>query len=97
MILFEIGNMYGKQQPYLEYMYKALFAIGYYGMLRVGELTCSPHVLKAKNFHLGRNKKKLMLILYSSKTHGEIHLRKLKSQPIALKEQEAILKNIFAL
>ena len=71
MILFEIGNIYSKQQPYLEYMYKALFAIGYYGMLRVGELTCSPHVLKANNVHLGRNKKKLMLILYSSKTHNE--------------------------
>ena len=70
MILFEIGNIYGLQrkQPYLESMYKALFAIGYYGMLRIGEMTASQHVLRARNVHLGSNKKKLLLVLYSSKT-----------------------------
>ena len=39
--------------------------------MRVGEVTLSPHVLKAKNVHLTTNKDKLLLVLYSSKTHDE--------------------------
>ena len=36
----------------------------------MGELTESPHVLKAKDVHIGRNKKKMMFVLHTSKTHG---------------------------
>ena len=50
-------------------MYKALFALGYYGLMRVGELTASEHVIKARNAHMAINKDKLMIVLYSSKTH----------------------------
>ena len=57
-------------QPYLEIMYKTLFLLAYYGLMRVGELTLSQHVLKAKDVHEARNKNKLLLILHSSKTHG---------------------------
>ena len=39
--------------------------------MRVGELTESPHVLKARNVHIATNKDKLLLILYSSKTHDK--------------------------
>ena len=39
--------------------------------MHVGELTASPHVLHAKNIHIGTNKNKILLILYSSKTHGK--------------------------
>ena len=72
LILFEIQRIFSKSsQPYLEIMYKALFALGYYGLMRVGELTYSQHVVKAKEINIGTNKKKLLLILYSSKTHTE--------------------------
>ena len=70
MILFEIGRIYG-EQPYLKCMYKALFALGYYGLLRVGELKASPHTIKARDVHMGVNEDKILVILYSSKTHDE--------------------------
>ena len=58
-------------QPFLECMYKALFSLGYYGLMCMGELTCSQHVVKACNVHIAKNKDKLLLVLYSSKTHDE--------------------------
>ena len=39
--------------------------------MRVSEVTASPHVLKAKDVHMASNKDKLLLILYSSKTHDK--------------------------
>ena len=50
-------------------MYKAIFILCYYGMMRIGEVTDSPHTLKAKNAHLATNKDKLLLIFYTSKMH----------------------------
>ena len=50
ILLFELEWIYDTQ-PYLECLYKAIFALGYYGMMRVGELTKSPHVLLVKNGH----------------------------------------------
>ena len=70
MMLFEIQRAYGKQ-PYLESMYKAFFILSYYGMFRVGELATGDHALKACDVHIGQNKKKMLFILYSSKTHGK--------------------------
>ena len=69
MILFEIQRIYD-QQLYLEIMYKALFALSYYGMMRVSEVTESKHVLRTNNIHSADNKDKLLIILYSSKTHS---------------------------
>ena len=74
LILFEIHRIFGKrqsQQPYLEIMYQALFALGYYGLMRIRELMFSKHVVKAANIHIAENKCKVMIALYSSKTHGE--------------------------
>ena len=51
-------------------MYKALFLLGYYGLMRVGELTASPHVARAANVNVALNKNKILIILYTSKTHG---------------------------
>ena len=68
LILMEIGRMFDKQF-FLLTMYRALFAIAYYGMFRIGELTVGDHVLLAKNVHLALNKKKMLFILFSSKTH----------------------------
>ena len=60
-----------ESQPYLEAMYMSAFLIGYYGLFRVGELTESPHVIKATNVHESKNdQQKLLIVLYSSKTHN---------------------------
>ena len=72
MILFEVQRYFTTQnQWYLEIMYKALFAVSYYGLMRVGEVTHSQHVLKAKDVHVACNKDKMLLVLYSSKTHDK--------------------------
>ena len=73
MILFEIDRFYinKKNQPYLAVLFKAIFCLGYYGMLRVGELSYSDHSIKACNIHVGNNKDKILIVLYSSKTHGK--------------------------
>ena len=70
MILFEICRIYD-QQPYLSLMYRAIFTLGYYGLMRIGELMEGDHPVKACNFHIGQNKRKILLILLSSKTHSE--------------------------
>ena len=72
LILFEVKRKFQKDnQPYLMSLYMGLFILGYYGLMRVGELTQSRHVVKAANVHLAMNKDKLLVILYSSKTHSE--------------------------
>ena len=72
-ILFE-AERYFSTQPYLQIMYKMLFALAYYGLMRIGELSvsqCDTHTVRAENVHIGVNKNKLLIILYSSKTHGK--------------------------
>ena len=55
-----------------------MFAVGYYGLLRVGEMTVGDHTIKAKDVHFG-NKDNFKLILHSSKTHGkESRLQQIK-------------------
>ena len=39
-------------QPYLEKLFSALFASAYFGLLRVGEITQSEHVVLACNVHI---------------------------------------------
>ena len=70
MMLFDIKKKLCAQ-PYLQALYCALFALGYYGMFRISELTQSPHVIKAKDIHMAINKEQLLVILFSSKTHGK--------------------------
>ena len=72
VLLFEVQRHFSPaNQLYLEILYKTLFALSYYGLMRISEVTKSPHVLKAKNVHLAKNKDKLLLILYSFKTHNK--------------------------
>ena len=75
MILFELNRKFcgnnNNQQPYLALLYQAIFCLGYYGMLRVGELAAGNHCIKACNIHVGNNKDKILIVLYSSKTHGK--------------------------
>ena len=66
-----IDDMLFSEQPYLAILYKTMFTVTYFGLLRVGEATRSRHVIKAKDMHVGTNKKKLMLVLHSLKTHNE--------------------------
>ena len=72
LMLFEIDRIYDTQ-PNLTLLYQTIFIIGYYGLFRVGELvTCTEndHIMKAKDVHVSGNKEKILIVLYSSKTHG---------------------------
>ena len=42
-------------------------------MMRIGELTEGPgrHAVKTSNIHMGNNKNKIKVVLYTSKTHGK--------------------------
>ena len=70
MIIRDIEKHYGdKQQIYLQKLYKAMLMASYCGLLRAGEVAQGPHVLKAKDVFIGKNKKKFLFILWTSKTH----------------------------
>ena len=72
-MLFEIECLYGaaeNNQPYLELMYKSLLLASYYGLLCIGEVTAGDHVIKAGDLHVGTNKNKMLIVLFTSKTHG---------------------------
>ena len=57
------------QQPYLMTLYRAMFASAYYGLLRVGEIASGEHPVKAVDVHVGLNKRKIMFMLRTLKTH----------------------------
>ena len=71
MILKEVDNYYNNQlgQEFLGNLYKAMFASAFYGLLRVGEVASGSHPIYATDVHIGHNKKKIMFILHTSKTH----------------------------
>ena len=70
MILFEIQRIFNQNgQQYLQLMYKTIFALSYYGLMRVSEVCKSNHVMKAKDISAARDKEKILIVLYSSKTH----------------------------
>ena len=71
MLIFEVERLYGGKQCYLESLYKALFVLAYYGLMRIGKLIESEHTLKANDIHVGMNKNKILMVLRSSKTHGK--------------------------
>ena len=62
---------YFDKQPYLNKLYEAIFISGYFGLLRIGELTESEHVIRAQDVQIGQNKDKILFVLHSSKTHDE--------------------------
>ena len=96
MLLFEIERRYNNisPQPYLIILYKAIFSLACYGMLRVGELSLGNHTIKACNIHVGNNKDKILIILYSSKTHGK-ESRPQKVKISALPSMKSNQKKIF--
>lgn len=56
-----------RDQPYLCALYRAMFVAAYYGLMRVGEITNSKHVLKSRDAHIARNKNKVQFRLWSAK------------------------------
>ena len=69
VILMNLAELF-QMQPYLKTMFQALFVTAYYGLLCIGEVANSNHVIKAKDVHVMTNKNKLMFILWMSKIHG---------------------------
>ena len=70
VLLFEIERKLSNQN-YLRIMFKALFALAYYGLFRIGELAQSEHSLRAKDVFIATNKRKILCYLYTSKTHAQ--------------------------
>ena len=69
MLLKKTKEYFNKlNQPYLSVLYRTLFLITYYGLLHVSEVTKSAHTIKAGDIQLGENKRKIMIIIRSSKT-----------------------------
>ena len=68
VILDQVAVLYA-EQPYLKTLYQALLSTMYFGMFRIGELAYSHHVVKVVDVHIAVNKKKILFILRSSKTH----------------------------
>ena len=93
IILFEIQRIF-ESQPYLEILYKAMLALGYYGMFRVGEIALGNHTVKAKDTYIATNKNKMMFILYSSKTHNKgAKPQKVKISERKLNQKELVRKS----
>ena len=69
MTLAKIPIIYSNQ-PYLADLYSALLGTAYFGLFRVGELTTGDHPVLVRDFHIGLNKRKMLFVLRSSKTHG---------------------------
>ena len=70
LLLFELERVMRKQ-PYLEILHKAIIALSYYGLMWVGEISDSPHNVKAVNIHVAQNKRKILIISYTSKTNSK--------------------------
>ena len=85
LILFEVDRIHNSQ-PYLMKLYQTILVIGYYGLLRIGEMTQSEHQILARNVHVATNKKKIKIILFLSKTHDESS----KPQKVTISSEESI-------
>ena len=56
-------------QEFLRKLYKCIFILGYYGLLRISELV-GCHAVKARDAHISEEKRKILMLLHTSKTHG---------------------------
>lgn len=68
-IIRQVDLMFDNQ-PYLSSLYKSMLVMGYYGMMRVGEMAKGDHPVLARDVHLAHDRKKVQIILRTSKTHG---------------------------
>ena len=67
----KINHVFSVQQnqPYLASLYKALFAMTYYGLFRISEVTNGGYPVLAKDVHIVDNKDKMLFIVRMSKTY----------------------------
>ena len=47
LILFEVQRVIPGNQPYLVLLYRTVFILAYYGLMRICELTCGTHYVRA--------------------------------------------------
>ena len=59
-----------KGQLYLATLCQVLILTGYYGLLRVGEMTLGTHPILACNMQRSRNRQKFQMVLKTSKNHS---------------------------
>ena len=86
MINFELNRAFSKETDriFLIVLYRAIFMFLYHGLMRIGEVVKGDHVVLAKNVHQASNKTQILIVLYSSKTHGKGDL----PQKIKIKNQD---------
>ena len=77
LVLFQVRRILSRgqtEQVYLILLYRAIFVLAYYGLMRIGELVMGRHTVKAKDVHTSYEKSKILVILFTSKTHGRGHI-----------------------
>ena len=80
ILLHQTNNYFmGRGQCYLAQLYCCLFSTAYFELFRVGELTTGTHPVLVTNVHIARNKRKILFVLRTSKTHSKY------SQPQSIK------------
>ena len=70
-VLLKSLNKLFSCQPFLRKLYRCLFSTAYFGLFWIGELTTGEHPVLAKDVQIAFNKRKILFILRSSKTHGK--------------------------
>ena len=68
VLIQEIGKVFDSQ-PYLASLYSALFSTAYFGLFHIRELTAGSYPVLVTDVHIARNKKKILFVLRSLKTH----------------------------
>ena len=54
LIIDQVNNSFlNKNQPYLTQLFVTMIITSYYGLLRAGQITRSPHNIKAMDVHVG--------------------------------------------
>ena len=84
-LIFELVRSPSKTE-YQVQLYKTIFLTLYYGLMRIGEVTLSPHAVKARDVLLAQNQPGVMFKLYTSKTHGR------QDRPQTILIQSAMIK-----
>lgn len=69
-VIKNIRNIF-HDQPYLSKLYSCIVVLGFYGMMRVGELAKGTHPILARDVHFNHKERKVQIILRSSKTHSQ--------------------------
>ena len=79
LINFTESYFLNQGQVYLAILYKAIFMTSYFRLLRVSEVAATPsmHAIGVTDVQLEVNKKKILIIIRSSKTHGKCNIPQL--------------------